>query len=92
MIQTLPTPAVTGITPLTPAPVSDRIAHKCDVGGCELPAAYVRHGMLIVESRHHGEKHITIFSIAELYKAYCQTPVAFPLPMMDFYGGAVPTK
>jgi hypothetical protein len=35
---------------------------------CGLPYARVVNGVLVVESRHHGEKHTSVIAIAELDK------------------------
>ena len=46
---------------------------RCSQEECSLPVAYLENGALIIESRHHGEKHETIFSIAALLAlAYCE--------------------
>ena len=38
----------------------------CDEKGCQLPAAYLKNGMLIIESHHRGDKHTTILLVASL--------------------------
>lgn len=35
---------------------------------CENPAAYVRDGMLVIESKHHGKKHRNVFTLEFLAK------------------------
>jgi hypothetical protein len=45
------------------------IVLRCD--DCGLPWARVRNGVLMVESRHHGEKHTGVIPVAELVKM-CQ--------------------
>ena len=35
----------------------------CDEKGCQLPVAYLKDGMLIIESRHHGEKHVSTIRV-----------------------------
>lgn len=37
---------------------------KCDK--CDLPVARMVSGVLVVEARHHGEKHITFIEVGEL--------------------------
>ena len=33
---------------------------------CDLPAGYIKGGCLVIESRHHGEKHVTTLTLEEL--------------------------
>lgn len=90
MITTLPAPAEnTGLTPARESAkiVPDKITHKCDVDGCGTTVFEVKHGMLIIERTHHGERHTTIVSIADLYRQYANVPLALP-PMVDWHGGA----
>ena len=37
---------------------------KCDK--CDLPAARIVGGLLVIECRHHGEKHRTVIQVGEL--------------------------
>lgn len=37
---------------------------KCDC--CDLPAATVRSGVLVITVRHHGQRHTTLLSVREL--------------------------
>lgn len=35
---------------------------------CDLPWGYIQNGVLIVQSRHHGETHTNVIAISELTK------------------------
>ena len=39
---------------------------------CGLPWARLQGGSLVVESRHHGEKHVNAVAIADLVRRYWQ--------------------
>lgn len=39
-------------------------------GQCGLPWAKVQNGVLVVESRHHGERHVNVIALAELFKLW----------------------
>lgn len=73
------------IAPYAP-PKTSAIIHSCDK--CATTVFEVKGGMLIIERTHHGERHTTLVSIAELFKQYALANVGTALPMMDFYGGA----
>lgn len=51
--------------------------------GCGLPVARVRGGRLVIESRHHGQTHISSFSlealVARLGKVGSDCPSRVPL-------------
>ena len=38
----------------------------CDEHGCQLPVAYLKEGMLIIHSRHHGNEHVTVLPLKSL--------------------------
>lgn len=38
----------------------------CDTKGCPLPIAYLKEGMLIIASRHHGKKHVSVIRLTTL--------------------------
>lgn len=35
---------------------------------CRLPFAVVENGVLVIESRHHGEKHTNVLSLEAVYE------------------------
>jgi len=48
--------------------VSAKTAIFCDTLGCILPIAYLKDGVLIIESRHRGKKHTATIRIEALYQ------------------------
>ncbi len=40
--------------------------HTFQCSCCKLPFARIQNGVLIIESRHHGEKHTNVISLADL--------------------------
>jgi hypothetical protein len=40
--------------------------HTCECSCCRLPLARIQNGVLIIESRHHGERHTNVIALAEL--------------------------
>ena len=45
---------------------------RCDCGSI---VATLENGALVIESRHHGERHRTVFSLATLWAlAHCEGP------------------
>ena len=47
--------------------------HKAQIGGqalrceqCGLPFARIQNGVLVVESRHHGQVHLNVISLAAI--------------------------
>lgn len=42
----------------------DTIVLKCSC--CDLPFATIQRGVLMVNSRHHGDKHVNVITLAEL--------------------------
>lgn len=48
------------------------MSHKrpvpCGCAGCELPFAYIQNGVLVIESRHHGEQHVNVLRLEELIR------------------------
>lgn len=44
--------------------MSDGKVIKC--GRCDLPVARVVGGTLVIECRHHGEKHVKVIEVGEL--------------------------
>ena len=45
---------------------SVKVRVGCDTFGCHLPVAYFKDGILIIESQHHGDKHITAINLQVL--------------------------
>ena len=41
----------------------DKHPLACD---CGLPAGYLQNGLIVIECRHHGQKHVTYFSLLDL--------------------------
>ena len=39
---------------------------ECKEPGCHSPAAHVMGELLMIESRHHGERHTTLIPVREL--------------------------
>lgn len=39
-------------------------------GQCGLPWAKISNGVLVVESRHHGDRHVNVISLAELERLW----------------------
>jgi len=64
----------------------------CDDEHCTLPSAYVRNGVLVIESKHHGERHRCTVSLHYLHKLLTEsgttvldsasTTVSTPLPVL----------
>lgn len=46
----------------------DVVLLRC--GQCGLPWAKVQNGVLVVESRHHGERHVNVIALEELFKLW----------------------
>lgn len=42
--------------------------HIFECSCCKLPFARIQNGVLIIESRHHGEKHTNVIALAELLR------------------------
>lgn len=59
-----------------PVPASD-IVLRCQ---CGLPWGRLSNGVLIIESRHHGQTHTNVIAVAELQRlAAGNVPAAAPL-------------
>lgn len=57
----------------------DTIVLKCSC--CDLPFATIQRGVLMVNSRHHGDKHVnvvTIRDLIEMLRKVTEEPVAQP--------------
>lgn len=47
---------------------------RCQCGTCKTPFAVVRGGVLVIESRHNGEKHtnfLTLEEVRRMLEAVC---------------------
>jgi hypothetical protein len=56
---------------------TETIVLKCSC--CDLPFATIQRGVLVIVSRHHGDKHINVLSLADLLQqiqALCSIDVA----------------
>lgn len=62
------------------------MSHKrpvpCGCAGCELPFAYIQNGVLVIESRHHGEQHVNVLALAQVIELLQRTPPAVYEPMI----------
>lgn len=38
----------------------------CGCPGCALPVAYVQNGALVIESRHHGARHVNVLPLTRV--------------------------
>jgi len=50
---------------------------------CNLPFAYLRNGVLVVQSRHHGQSHQNVVAVSELSRILTVSvvvPALSPLP------------
>lgn len=70
---------------LTAHTESVRIAETCE--HCATTIFEVKNGMLIFERKHHGETHVTMISIQQLYEKYVAATAVQPAPAMEFFGG-----
>jgi len=43
--------------------LSMKVKVVCDTPGCRLPCGYLKDGMLIIESQHHGDRHVTVVNL-----------------------------
>jgi hypothetical protein len=62
-------------------------------GQCGLPWAKICNGVLVVESRHHGDRHVNVISLEELGRMWgAATAMAGPdeAPEIAGLGTAVP--
>ena len=41
-------------------------------GQCGLPWAKISNGVLVVESRHHGDRHVNVIALEELLRAWAE--------------------
>jgi hypothetical protein len=41
-------------------------------GQCGLPWAKLSNGVLVVESRHHGERHVNVIALETLFKMWLE--------------------
>lgn len=41
---------------------------KLTCAQCDTPCAALQNGCLVIQSRHHGECHVTVIPVAELVK------------------------
>jgi hypothetical protein len=44
--------------------MTDQAVLKCSC--CDLPFAVVQRGVLVIQSRHHGERHVNVLTLEEL--------------------------
>lgn len=57
------------------------IVLRCTV--CGLPWARIENGVLIVESRHHGQRHVNVMSLRQLVELQEPESQQWPPPMED---------
>lgn len=51
---------------------------------CGLPFATVQNGVVVIQSKHHGETHTNVVAVAELMKA--QTPAEITIGPSEMKG------
>ena len=62
-------------------------------GQCGLPWAKISNGVLVVESRHHGDRHVNVISLdelARLWSAANGAALTDEVPELAGMGTAVP--
>jgi hypothetical protein len=42
--------------------------HTFECSCCKLPFARIQNGALVIDSRHHGERHTNVIALAELVR------------------------
>ena len=51
--------------------MSDAVVLRCSKHPCNLPWAKIVNGCLVVESKHHGERHTNQIALPDLIAAMC---------------------
>ena len=51
--------------------MTDVVDLRCTCGACRLPWARIKNGCLVVESKHHGERHVNQIALPELIAEMC---------------------
>lgn len=62
------------------------IVLKCSC--CDLPFAVIQRGVLVIVSRHHGDRHINTVVVADLLRALQPTVPAEVVPAVLDYRNA----
>lgn len=51
---------------MTRSEFSKPLAVSCQCPDCKLPVAQIQGDTLIIKARHHGQPHVSVFSLAEI--------------------------
>lgn len=53
---------------MTKCELSKPQAVCCQCPDCKLPVAQIQGNTLIIKARHHGQPHVSVFSLAEIIR------------------------